>query len=272
VRALFAVARIKQPSIIFIDEIDSLLTQRSDSEHESSRRMKTEFLVQFDGLKTEKNERLLVIGATNRPQELDEAVRRRFTKRLYIPLPSRRARQELVSRLMCQNPHNLTPVQLQKLCDMTQGYSGADMSSLCQDAAMSMVRRVGIEFLRNVQDRNQLPPITLDDFLNAVRTVKATVSPNELDNYIQWNRSFGAIPNMQEDDDKDEESEKCIRSDSSTCTSKSASQATSTSSQTYETTLSEELISMDCQTSQSSVKTEPRNKTKEADVSVYIID
>lgn len=64
-----------------------MLSQRSDSEHESSRRIKTEFLVQLDGASTDSGERLLVIGATNRPQELDEAARRRFVKRLYIPLP-----------------------------------------------------------------------------------------------------------------------------------------------------------------------------------------
>lgn len=73
--------------VIFIDEIDSLLSQRSDTEHESSRRIKTEFLVQLDGATTDSDERLLIVGATNRPQELDEAARRRFVKRLYIPLP-----------------------------------------------------------------------------------------------------------------------------------------------------------------------------------------
>nr|CAI5828105.1 unnamed protein product [Callosobruchus analis] len=87
VRALFTVARVHQPAVIFIDEIDSLLTQRNDTEHESSRRIKTEFLVQLDGAMTDNEERILVIGATNRPQELDEAARRRFVKRLYIPLP-----------------------------------------------------------------------------------------------------------------------------------------------------------------------------------------
>lgn len=89
VRALFTVARSYQPAVIFIDEVDSLLSQRSDGEHESSRRIKTEFLVQLDGATTDADERLLVIGATNRPQELDEAARRRFTKRLYIPLPEK---------------------------------------------------------------------------------------------------------------------------------------------------------------------------------------
>ena len=77
VRALFAVARVHQPSVVFIDEIDSLLSQRSESEHEASRRIKTEFLVQLDGATTEGEERILVVGATNRPQELDEAARRR---------------------------------------------------------------------------------------------------------------------------------------------------------------------------------------------------
>lgn len=72
---------------MFIDEIDSLLSQRSETEHESSRRLKTEFLVQLDGAATCEDDMVIVVAATNRPQELDEAARRRFTKRLYIPLP-----------------------------------------------------------------------------------------------------------------------------------------------------------------------------------------
>ena len=72
VRALFAVARVHQPSVVFIDEIDSLLSSRSDTEHESSRRIKTEFLVQLDGASTVGEERILIVGATNRPQDLDE--------------------------------------------------------------------------------------------------------------------------------------------------------------------------------------------------------
>ncbi|MPC70007.1 Fidgetin-like protein 1 [Portunus trituberculatus] len=89
-----------QPAVIFIDEIDSLLTQRSDSEHESSRRIKTEFLVQLDGATTDNEERLLVVGATNRPQELDEAARRRLVKKLYIPLPDH---QVTVLLFQCKN-------------------------------------------------------------------------------------------------------------------------------------------------------------------------
>jgi SpoVK/Ycf46/Vps4 family AAA+-type ATPase len=78
VRALFAVARAKQPSFIFIDEIDSILSSRSSEEHESTRRLKNEFLVQFDGALTLADDRITVMGATNRPQDLDDAARRRL--------------------------------------------------------------------------------------------------------------------------------------------------------------------------------------------------
>ena len=78
VRALFAVARVHQPSVVFIDEIDSLLSSRSDTEHESSRRIKTEFLVQLDGASTVGEERILIVGATNRPQDLDEVKNYQF--------------------------------------------------------------------------------------------------------------------------------------------------------------------------------------------------
>ncbi|OUM69671.1 hypothetical protein PIROE2DRAFT_32600, partial [Piromyces sp. E2] len=100
VRALFAVARVHQPSVIFVDEIDSLLTQRTDGENEANRRIKTEFLVQFDGCGTNAEDRILLIGATNRPGEIDEAARRRFRKKLYIPLPDEGARKSLLMNLL----------------------------------------------------------------------------------------------------------------------------------------------------------------------------
>ncbi|XP_062086469.1 ATPase family AAA domain-containing protein FIGL1-like [Humulus lupulus] len=88
VRALFGVASCRQPAVIFVDEIDSLLSRRkSEGEHQSSRRLKTQFLIEMEGFDSG-SEQILLIGATNRPQELDEAARRRLTKRLYIPLPS----------------------------------------------------------------------------------------------------------------------------------------------------------------------------------------
>ncbi|CAI7798770.1 unnamed protein product [Closterium sp. NIES-53] len=99
VRALFAVASQRQPSIIFIDEIDSVLSARAANEHEASRRLKTEFLLQFDGVLTAQSDHVVVIGATNRPQELDEAVLRRLVKRIFIPLPDAAARTPLLRHL-----------------------------------------------------------------------------------------------------------------------------------------------------------------------------
>ncbi|XP_053212140.1 fidgetin-like protein 1 [Panonychus citri] len=202
VRALFAIARIKAPSVIFIDEIDSLLTQRNDSEHESSRRLKTEFLVQFDGLTTDHEESLLVVGATNRPHELDEAARRRFNSRLYIPLPNKQARRDLIKRLISSEKHTLDEKDFNELCQQTKGYSGADICCLCREAAYGPIRRV-MPDLDKYDTKESLPPITYVDFTAALDTVKATVAPSDLHNYIQWNKQFGRKKDYSDEDDED---------------------------------------------------------------------
>jgi len=91
VKQLFKLARENKPAIIFIDEIDSLCGSRSEGENETSRRIKTEFLVQMQGVGND-NDGILVLGASNVPWELDPAIRRRFEKRIYIPLPDPVAR------------------------------------------------------------------------------------------------------------------------------------------------------------------------------------
>jgi ATP-dependent 26S proteasome regulatory subunit len=121
VKVLFEVARACQPAVIFLDEIDSLLSQRSDDDRESSRRLKTEFFVQMDGAGNDCNERILLIGATNRPQELDDAARRRFVKRLYIPLPEETGRQQIVQNLMRKQPNDLTEDQIIEIANLTDG-------------------------------------------------------------------------------------------------------------------------------------------------------
>ena len=145
VRALFAVARVHQPSVVFIDEIDSLLTSRSEGEHESSRKMKTEFLVQLDGATTVGEERILVLGATNRPQELDDAARRRLVKRLYIPLPDQPARLDILVRMLRKEKCEVTRAEMVDISQRTEGYSGADMSNLCREAALGPVRSLPME-------------------------------------------------------------------------------------------------------------------------------
>ncbi|XP_063377756.1 fidgetin-like protein 1 [Cydia fagiglandana] len=190
VRALFAVARVHQPAVIFIDEIDSLLTQRSDSEHEATRRIKTEFLVQFDGAATGEEERLLIVGATNRPQELDEAARRRLVKRLYVPLPDADAREQIINNLLkCEN-NALSATDINEVARLTDGYSGADMKSLCSEAAMGPVRAVPLSQICTI-DRDKVRPVTVQDFKNALKRVRPSVSQDDLGQYVNWNNTYG---------------------------------------------------------------------------------
>lgn len=121
VRALFEMARKSKPSVIFIDEIDSLLGARGDGEQESTRRVKTEFLVQMQGVGHD-DDGILVLGATNIPWDLDPAVRRRFQKKIYIPLPDIEAREVLFKiQLGKDTPHDITPDQIKELALMTDG-------------------------------------------------------------------------------------------------------------------------------------------------------
>nr|CDS26390.1 fidgetin protein 1 [Hymenolepis microstoma] len=192
VRALFTIARMHAPAVIFIDEVDSLLSQRSETEHESSRRIKTEFLVQLDGVSTGSEERLLLIGATNRPQELDEAARRRFVKRLYVPLPCEDARREIVGRLIKQQKHSLTPDDLDIIAAKSEGFSGADVANLCREAAMGPIRGLPLEVIESISAQD-VPSVGMSDFLAAFRHVKASVSPNDLKQYISWNQQYGSF-------------------------------------------------------------------------------
>lgn len=193
VRTLFAVASVRQPAVIFIDEIDSLLTQRTDGEQESTRRIKTEFLVQLDGAGTSGEELVLVVGATNRPQELDEAARRRFTKRLYIPLPEKAARSHLVKHLLRNSDHSLEEKDFAEITRRTQGYSGADIHTMTKEAAMGPLRRrmASISDISEL-DNSEALPITMKDFEDALAAVRSSVATKELADYIEWNSSFGS--------------------------------------------------------------------------------
>ncbi|GIY95578.1 vacuolar protein sorting-associated protein 4B [Caerostris extrusa] len=141
VKNLFEMGRQHKPSIIFIDEIDSLCSSRSDNESESARRIKTEFLVQMQGVGND-NDGILVVGATNIPWVLDSAIRRRFEKRIYIPLPDIRARRAIFELSVGDTPHELTDKDFKILAERTDGFSGADISVLVQDALMQPVRLV----------------------------------------------------------------------------------------------------------------------------------
>lgn len=190
VRALFAIARCHQPAVIFIDEIDSLLSQRTDGEHDSSRRIKTEFLVQLDGAATAAEDRILVVGATNRPQEIDEAARRRLAKRLYIPLPEAAARWQIITNLMAQEKNQLRDQELESVVAATEGFSGADMTQLCREAALGPIRSIQLSDIATIT-ADQVRPILYSDFQEALKTVRPSVSSKDLELYEEWNKTFG---------------------------------------------------------------------------------
>lgn len=197
VRTLFAVARAKQPSVVFMDEVDSLLTSRGEGEHESSRRVKTEFLVQLDGAGTQSTDFVLIIGATNRPQELDEAARRRFTRRIYVPLPNEESRRDLLMRLLSEAHHNLTDEHINTIVAATAGYSGADVSQVCKAAAMGPLREKMLQAKRQGREvgtvsKAEFRPISVDDLRAALRTIKSSVAPSEITHYLEWDKQFGS--------------------------------------------------------------------------------
>ncbi|KAJ1826566.1 Fidgetin-like protein 1 [Coemansia sp. RSA 2599] len=188
VRALFAVARVRQPTVIFIDEIDSLLTQRTDGEQEATRRIKTEFLVQLDGCGTSQDDRIILLGATNRPQELDEAARRRFPKRLFVPLPDKAGRGTIVRNLLRSQVHSLDDAHLDSICERTEGYSGADMDTLCREAAYGPIRSIADITAVSVDD---VRPISVADFEYALTQVRPSVSAKDLEIHVEFNRLYG---------------------------------------------------------------------------------
>jgi vacuolar protein-sorting-associated protein 4 len=120
VKNLFEMAREQKPAIIFIDEVDSLAGTRNESESEGSRRIKTEFLVQMNGVGHD-DTGVLVLGATNIPWQLDPAIKRRFEKRIYIPLPGPDARRRMFEIHVGTTPCELEPKDYRLLAERTEG-------------------------------------------------------------------------------------------------------------------------------------------------------
>lgn len=133
-------ARERKPSIIFIDEVDSLCGARTEGENDSSRRIKTEFLVQMQGVGNDMDG-VLVLGATNTPWGLDNAIRRRFQKRIYITLPDANARAGIFKNRGSKTKNNLTETDYIQLGEMSEGYSASDITIVVNEALMEPVRR-----------------------------------------------------------------------------------------------------------------------------------
>ncbi|KAH0513203.1 Vacuolar protein sorting-associated protein 4A [Microtus ochrogaster] len=179
VKNLFELARQQKPSIIFIDEVDSLCGSRNENESEAARRIKTEFLVQMQGVGNN-NDGTLVLGATNIPWVLDSAIRRRFEKRIYIPLPEEAARAQMFRLHLGSTPHNLTDANIHELARKTEGYSGADISIIVRDSLMQPVRKV-----------QSATHFKKSDMLRSLATTRPTVNAEDLLKVKKFSEDFG---------------------------------------------------------------------------------
>ncbi|CAK9179104.1 unnamed protein product [Ilex paraguariensis] len=224
---LFEMARESAPSIIFVDEIDSLCGQRGEgNESEASRRIKTELLVQMQGV-GHNDDKVLVLAATNTPYALDQvkgmqfqAIRRRFDKRIYIPLPDLKARQHMFKVHLGDTPHNLTESDFENLARKTEGFSGSDISVCVKDVLFEPVRKTqdAMYFTKNsdgtwtpcgpkksgavqismqelaeqgVASQIIPPPIAKTDFDKVLARQRPTVSKSDLEVHERFTEEFG---------------------------------------------------------------------------------
>ncbi|MED6207390.1 hypothetical protein PIB30_035383 [Stylosanthes scabra] len=206
VKAVFSLASKIAPSVIFVDEVDSMLGRRENpGEHEAMRKMKNEFMVNWDGLRTKDTERVLVLAATNRPFDLDEAVIRRLPRRLMVNLPDAPNRAKILKVILVKE--ELSPdVDLDAVANMTDGYSGSDLKNLCVTAAHRPIKEIlekeKTELAAAVAEGRAPPPLcgsgdvrslNMEDFKYAQQQVCASVSSDSLNmNQLQqWNDLYG---------------------------------------------------------------------------------
>ena len=226
VKNLFEMARASKPAIIFIDEVDSLCSSRSDSENDATRRIKTEFLVQMQGVGVD-NDGILVLGATNIPWGLDAAIRRRFEKRIYIPLPEEAARRRMFELHIGNTTTDCQSGDFGMLAQRTDGYSGADIGIVVREALMMPIRKVqmathfkyvqgpapndpetivndlltpcgprdagAIEMNWTKVDSDKLkePNVTTRDFMKSLENTRPTVNSDDLKRFEDFTADFG---------------------------------------------------------------------------------
>ncbi|BAU02187.1 hypothetical protein VIGAN_11165700 [Vigna angularis var. angularis] len=215
VRALFTLAAKVAPTIIFVDEVDSMLGQRTRvGEHEAMRKIKNEFMTHWDGLLTGPNEQILVLAATNRPFDLDEAIIRRFERRVLVGLPSAENREKILKTLLAKEKHE--NLDFKELATMTEGYTGSDLKNLCITAAYRPVRELiqrervkemekkkreaegqNSEDVSNNKDNEDqeitLRPLNMEDMKQAKSQVAASFASegSVMNELKQWNDLYG---------------------------------------------------------------------------------
>lgn len=227
IRLLFDIARFYAPSVIFFDEIDAIASTRGGSgEHEASRQLKSELLIQMDGVNAQSNDEentenqgdghnsteneqedtskdtkpksshVMVLAATNYPWLLDEALRRRLEKRIYIGLPDTSARIALF-KMYLKGLELDDDIDFDKLSAMTEGYNGSDIQVICRNAAMIPMRNklenIDMNDLESLKCCDLETKLTHSDIESVVHKIKSSVAQEDVKKHQQWFDSFGAL-------------------------------------------------------------------------------
>ena len=200
ISALYDVARERAPSIVFMDEIDALTTKRSGDQSEASRRMLSTLLTELDGFQDKGSDLLvLTLAATNTPWDLDEAVLSRFPRRIYVPLPDKKATKEII-RINTRGL-DISKLDLDAIAEesVRRLYSGRDLKNLCQEAIWNMIREenrdlhrlaeLPFEELRKRSLRTR--PLEMRDFESAFKKIKSPLTRREIEKYEKWAEEFG---------------------------------------------------------------------------------
>jgi ATPase family AAA domain-containing protein 1 len=226
-KAVFTLARRLAPCVIFIDEVDSLLSSREgssdDSAHGTLTSVKTTMMSEWDGLNSGTNglgeagsDRVIVIGSTNRPFDLDEAVLRRFPRRILVDLPDLETRQEILEVTLAEN--RLAPeVNLTSIAERLDGYTGSDIKEVCREAVVQIsheqAKMLEQGFMDGTDETSpqdadeamsslqRLRPVTVGDFDRALSKLKRSVAENgrEIARVWEWNDQYGEIKKDRKD-------------------------------------------------------------------------
>ena len=191
-KTLFKVARLDAPSLIFMDEVDSLAGKRGGgNEGGGERRIKTQFLQEMQGVKSTSDKLVTLMGATNLPWDIDNAVLRRFEKKIYCGLPTVEGRTKIFE--LCTKEIEMDEtVNFSELGEISEGYSGSDIATVCREVVMLPVRELDVSGqLTSSNNDFTLRKITREDFINVLQNIKPVVSDSEIEKFRKWKEEFG---------------------------------------------------------------------------------
>jgi vacuolar protein-sorting-associated protein 4 len=188
IKALFKLAAIEAPSLVFLDEIDSMATKRGGSgESDGSMRIKTQLLQEIQGIKTDSKKIVLTLAATNLPWEIDSAILRRFEKRIYIGFPTAEGRKKIfqihTKGVLAEG------IDYDELGRITEGYSGSDIATVCREVNMLPIRELNLDSLS--KGDVSVRPITMNDFYETLKKIKPIVPISEVKKFEEWSKQYG---------------------------------------------------------------------------------